>query len=44
MTPGVTTLLVPAFDDGSSPAISVSVAGGFPIGNDKQSVAYVSYP
>ena len=39
-TPGVVTNLLPAVDDGASPAIPIPT--GFPIGNSNQSVAYVS--
>ena len=40
-TSGVTTLLVPAYDDGSTAPIPVPT--GFPIGNTIQHSAYVSY-
>ena len=40
-TAGVTSLFVPSLDDGSSSAIPVPA--GFPIGNDRLFVAYVSY-
>ena len=40
-TPGVTTLFVPANDDGTSPLIPVST--GFLIGNTNQNFAFVSY-
>lgn len=39
-TPDVPTLLVPAFDDDSTPPIPIPT--GFPIGNTIQSIAFVS--
>ena len=39
-TPGVTTLLVPNLDDGSSSPVHVPT--GFPIGNSNQSLVFVS--
>ncbi len=41
-TASVPTLSVPPFDDGASPAINISLQGGFPFANSYQTQAFVS--